>query len=182
MQNNKVIYIRAVTNNIQKLNQTHYVRHSELCVYLMQDFFVVFTDKDVARTDRLHVFYSEANHSSVKKLYDILLTYCMYNFDLGKYNDYHTHSYISRQSSIFFSPKHLLLPVQYRCSKRKERGNEKGFTHVSLLKFCITNKSCTPQQNNPSGNYSSVMPFQGHLNHQTGLYSGSNLKNAKNCH
>lgn len=40
-------------------------------------------DKDVARTDRLHIFYSEANHSNVKKLYDILLTYCMYNFDLG---------------------------------------------------------------------------------------------------
>ena len=42
------------------------------------------TDKDVARTDRLHAFYSEANHSNVKKLYDVLLTYCMYNFDLGK--------------------------------------------------------------------------------------------------
>ena len=55
--------------------------------YTKGDFFVVFTDKDVARTDRLHVFYSEANHSNVKKLYDILLTYCMYNFDLGKYND-----------------------------------------------------------------------------------------------
>lgn len=40
-------------------------------------------DKDVARTDRLNVFYSEANHSNVKKLYDVLLTYCMYNFDLG---------------------------------------------------------------------------------------------------
>lgn len=40
-------------------------------------------DKDVARTDRLTVFYSESNHCNVKKLYDILLTYCMYNFDLG---------------------------------------------------------------------------------------------------
>lgn len=45
---------------------------------------IAFTDKDVARTDRLHAFYSEANHCNVKKLYDILLTYCMYNFDLGK--------------------------------------------------------------------------------------------------
>lgn len=45
-----------------------------------------FTDKDVSRTDRTHCFYSEANHSNVKKLYDILLTYCMYNFDLGKFN------------------------------------------------------------------------------------------------
>ncbi|KAL9984661.1 hypothetical protein ACROYT_G006982 [Oculina patagonica] len=40
-------------------------------------------DKDVTRTDRLHAFFSEANHCNVKKLYDILLTYCMYNFDLG---------------------------------------------------------------------------------------------------
>ncbi|KAJ7337900.1 hypothetical protein OS493_008059 [Desmophyllum pertusum] len=45
-------------------------------------------EKDVARTDRLNVFYSEANHSNVKKLYDVLLTYCMYNFDLGEFNNY----------------------------------------------------------------------------------------------
>ena len=42
------------------------------------------SDKDVTRTDRLHEFYAESNHSNVKKLYDVLLTYCMYNFDLGK--------------------------------------------------------------------------------------------------
>ena len=47
-------------------------------------FFCHNTDKDVARTDRLNTFYSESNHSNVKKLYDVLLTYCMYNFDLGK--------------------------------------------------------------------------------------------------
>ncbi|XP_015756746.1 PREDICTED: TBC1 domain family member 15-like [Acropora digitifera] len=40
-------------------------------------------DKDVARTDRQTDFYSEANHPNLTKLYDILLTYCMYNFDLG---------------------------------------------------------------------------------------------------
>ncbi|XP_015747685.1 PREDICTED: TBC1 domain family member 17-like [Acropora digitifera] len=39
-------------------------------------------DKDVARTDRQTDFYSEANHPNLTKLYDILLTYCMYNFDL----------------------------------------------------------------------------------------------------
>lgn len=132
MQNNKVMYIRAVTNNIQKLNQTHYVRHSELCVYLMQDFFVVFTDKDVARTDRLHVFYSEANHSNVKKLYDILLTYCMYNFDLGKYNDYRTHSYISRQSSIFFRPN----TYSCLCSIGVQSGRRGEMRRASLTSHC----------------------------------------------
>ena len=45
----------------------------------------VFADKDVTRTDRLHHFYAEPNNANVKKLYDILMTYCMYNFDLGTY-------------------------------------------------------------------------------------------------
>lgn len=40
-------------------------------------------DKDVARTDRKNDFYSQSNHSNLTKLYDMLLTYCMYNFDLG---------------------------------------------------------------------------------------------------
>jgi len=62
------------------------------------------------------VFYSEANHSNVKKLYDILLTYCMYNFDLGKYNNY-----ISRQSS---TPLACVAGI----SKWRERENKKGFT------------------------------------------------------
>jgi hypothetical protein len=43
-----------------------------------------FLDKDVIRTDRKHPFYKEEpSNTNPKKLYDILMTYCMYNFDLG---------------------------------------------------------------------------------------------------
>lgn len=40
-------------------------------------------EKDVSRTDRTHEFYEGANNKYVEMLYDILMTYCMYNFDLG---------------------------------------------------------------------------------------------------
>lgn len=40
-------------------------------------------DKDVRRTDRGHPFFSGERNSHLKALRRILLTYCMYNFDLG---------------------------------------------------------------------------------------------------
>ncbi|TMS33633.1 hypothetical protein L596_001354 [Steinernema carpocapsae] len=53
-------------------------------------------EKDVARTDRSHPFFlmpgtgegpgsskQVSNDANLKKLYSILMTYCMYNFDLG---------------------------------------------------------------------------------------------------
>ncbi|ELU08056.1 hypothetical protein CAPTEDRAFT_181938 [Capitella teleta] len=40
-------------------------------------------DKDVLRTDRTHVYYEGDNNANINTLYDILMTYCMYNFDLG---------------------------------------------------------------------------------------------------
>ncbi|XP_064489969.1 TBC1 domain family member 15-like isoform X2 [Ornithodoros turicata] len=40
-------------------------------------------EKDVSRTDRTHEFYEGENNKNVEMLYDILMTYCMYNFDLG---------------------------------------------------------------------------------------------------
>ena len=51
---------------------------------VVKTLFLCLADKDVARTDRQTDFYSEANHPNLTKLYDILLTYCMYNFDLGE--------------------------------------------------------------------------------------------------
>ena len=57
-----------------------HVKFSEVVKIL----FLCLADKDVARTDRQTDFYSEANHPNLTKLYDILLTYCMYNFDLGE--------------------------------------------------------------------------------------------------
>ncbi|KAH9508635.1 hypothetical protein Btru_049488 [Bulinus truncatus] len=40
-------------------------------------------DKDVMRTDRTHKFFSGDKNANLQVLYDILMTYCMYNFDLG---------------------------------------------------------------------------------------------------
>uniref|UniRef100_A0A1E1X9M8 TBC1 domain family member 15 n=1 Tax=Amblyomma aureolatum TaxID=187763 RepID=A0A1E1X9M8_9ACAR len=40
-------------------------------------------EKDVSRTDRTHAFYQGENNAKIEMLNDILMTYCMYNFDLG---------------------------------------------------------------------------------------------------
>lgn len=40
-------------------------------------------DKDAIRTDRTMEYYKGDDNENVKKLNDILMTYCMYNFDLG---------------------------------------------------------------------------------------------------
>lgn len=46
---------------------------------------LLLSDKDVIRTDRKHSFYKEdPSNPNMRKLYDILMTYCMYNFDLGE--------------------------------------------------------------------------------------------------
>ncbi|XP_015608972.1 TBC1 domain family member 15 [Cephus cinctus] len=40
-------------------------------------------EKDVNRTDRTRVYYAGDNNPHLAQLYDILMTYVMYNFDLG---------------------------------------------------------------------------------------------------
>lgn len=40
-------------------------------------------EKDVSRTDRIHPDFEGDNNSNVMMMYDILMTYCMHNFDLG---------------------------------------------------------------------------------------------------
>ena len=40
-------------------------------------------EKDVFRTDRTHPFFAGENNKNVTLLQDILMTYVMYNFDLG---------------------------------------------------------------------------------------------------
>ena len=40
-------------------------------------------EKDIGRTDRTHPFYAGDNNPNVNLLQDILMTYVMYNFDLG---------------------------------------------------------------------------------------------------
>lgn len=46
---------------------------------------VLFLEKDVSRTDRTHPFYEGENNANIQMLQDILMTYCMYNFDLGNF-------------------------------------------------------------------------------------------------
>ena len=45
---------------------------------------VYFLDKDVVRTDRVHPYYENDSSSHLEILNDILMTYCQFNFDLGK--------------------------------------------------------------------------------------------------
>jgi len=40
-------------------------------------------EKDVTRTDRKLEFFAGDNNPNVQKLFNVLMTYCMYNFDLG---------------------------------------------------------------------------------------------------
>lgn len=40
-------------------------------------------EKDIGRTDRAHSYYSGDHNPNVALLQDILMTYVMYNFDLG---------------------------------------------------------------------------------------------------
>ena len=48
--------------------------------------FIVFlvSEKDVTRTDRTHKFFEGEGNPNLQVLNDILMTYCMFNFDLGK--------------------------------------------------------------------------------------------------
>lgn len=39
--------------------------------------------KDSIRTDKIHPYFEGDNNLNTQKLYEILMTYCMYNFDLG---------------------------------------------------------------------------------------------------
>lgn len=41
-------------------------------------------ERDVSRTDRNNKFYEGPDNPGLGLLHDILLTYCMYHFDLGE--------------------------------------------------------------------------------------------------
>jgi len=45
--------------------------------------FCLFTDKDVHRTDRTLEFFAGHGNENLVKLHNVLMTYVMYNFDLG---------------------------------------------------------------------------------------------------
>lgn len=45
---------------------------------------MTWTERDVNRTDRQHSFFSGNENPGLALLHDVLMTYCMFNFDLGK--------------------------------------------------------------------------------------------------
>lgn len=47
--------------------------------------FLIWTERDVNRTDRHNSFFSGNENPGLALLHDVLMTYCMYNFDLGKW-------------------------------------------------------------------------------------------------
>ncbi|VDN04437.1 unnamed protein product [Thelazia callipaeda] len=65
-----LIGVRCISNS-----STFFIK---LYVYLN-----LLPEKDVSRTDRTHAFFGGNNNSNLMLLNDILMTYCMYNFDLG---------------------------------------------------------------------------------------------------
>ena len=50
---------------------------------IWRDRFFIFKDKDVLRTDRTNPYFEGDNNKNLEIMHDILMTYNMYNFDLG---------------------------------------------------------------------------------------------------
>ena len=46
---------------------------------------MIFAEKDVARTDRAHKYFAGDENPNLKALHAVLMTYCMYDFDLGEW-------------------------------------------------------------------------------------------------
>lgn len=52
--------------------------------HLLSLLLCLFSEKDVNRTDRTNRFYEGIDNPGLVLLHDILMTYCMYDFDLGE--------------------------------------------------------------------------------------------------
>lgn len=55
-----------------------------LALQLLYGYLSLFPEKDVNRTDRTNRFYEGIDNPGLALLHDILMTYCMYDFDLGE--------------------------------------------------------------------------------------------------
>lgn len=66
------LYDKRIVNNNENKDLFSYQRIVCMCV-----------DKDVTRTDRLQDYFRGEGNPNLQVLYDILMTYCMYDFDLG---------------------------------------------------------------------------------------------------
>ena len=94
----------GLANLHESLSLAGFNRHVDNCFVL---------DKDVTRTDRVHQFYKGDNNPNIDVLYDILMTYCMYNFDLGGWNWF----WLDHTLSAHFSCARLYyVMLCYACS------------------------------------------------------------------
>lgn len=100
-------------------------------------------EKDVNRTDRTHPFFAGDNNPNLVVLQDILMTYVMYNFDLG---------YVQGMSDIL-APLLLLLGnevdsfwcfvgfmdkiVSFSCCYKNNRNNIIPFRPSQVSKHCL---------------------------------------------
>ena len=50
---------------------------------VLRSMFIFSLDKDVARTDRAHEYFQGDNNVHVEILHNVLMTYNMFNYDLG---------------------------------------------------------------------------------------------------
>lgn len=66
------LYDKCIVNNNENKDLFSYQRNVCMCA-----------DKDVTRTDRLQDYFRGEGNPNLQVLYDILMTYCMYDFDLG---------------------------------------------------------------------------------------------------
>ena len=57
-------------------------------------------EKDVSRTDRTHPFFEGDENKNIELLQDVLMTYVMYNFDLG---------YVQVRSDIYSRSQHYTV-------------------------------------------------------------------------
>lgn len=98
----------------------------------------VFAEKDVNRTDRTNRFYEGIDNPGLVLLHDILMTYCMYDFDLGE-------TPLPRGMSSARVTGWCSLPLN-TCSCRLRSGHERpvvphplrdGERGGSFLVFCL---------------------------------------------
>lgn len=92
------------------------------------------SEKDVNRTDRNNKFYEGLDNPGLILLHDILMTYCMYDFDLGKW----LHVF---ESSSFCAAS---LNKKYHLLLRALPCWDLVFTnHLKSLSLCQCNFNCT---------------------------------------
>ncbi len=74
-------------------------------------------EKDVGRTDRTHPFFEGDNNKNIDLLQDILMTYVMFNFDLGYVQVWSSPKWFQKsritQYRIFQGMSDLLAPILY---------------------------------------------------------------------